>query len=114
VAWGPVGRGTGPSSGAQDAKAGAGRSAGPRPRPSMGKPDPPWGRLAPRFSARSSPAHWAQSLAQLPGEAGGLGHTSENGPGATVRGATEVSIGYPADGVVRPVLKNLPSLNLGR
>ena len=57
VAWSPVGRGTGPSSGAQDAKAGAGRSAGPRSRPSMGEPDPPWGHLAPRFSARSVEPH---------------------------------------------------------
>ena len=82
VAWDPVDRGTGPSSGAQDAKAGTGRSVGPRPRPSMGSPDHPWGhptihgvtsrRASP--PGRSSPTHWAQSLAQLPGEAGSGTH----------------------------------------
>jgi hypothetical protein len=75
VAWDPVGRGTGPSSGAQDAKAGTGRSAGPRPRPSIGEPDHPWGpsrRASP--PGRSSPTHWAPSLAQLPGEAGSGTH----------------------------------------
>ena len=58
-------------------------------RPSMSKPDPPWanptlhGVTSRRASppGRSSPAHRAQSPAQLPGEAGGLGHTPENGPG---------------------------------
>ncbi len=109
------GRGTGPISGAQDARAGPAD-------PPVRDHDPPWGnptlhgvtsrRASPL--GRSSPTPWAQSLAQLPGEVGGLGHTSENGPGATVREVTEVSIGYPADGVVRPVLKDLPSLNLGR
>ena len=45
----------------------------------------PVGRAAPQ----------AKSLAQLPGEAGGLWHTSENRPGATVHGRPRPSMGDP-------------------
>ena len=65
------------------------------PRPSMGSPDHPWGYLAPRFSARSVEPHAPGAKPRPTPGRSGLGHVSENGPGATVRGVTKCAWDTP-------------------